>query len=430
GLFAAQAQLTPDRVALVAGDATLTYRELDARADCLARRLRTLGVGPEVPVGVHLPRSSDLIVALLAVLKAGGAYVPLDPTYSRQGLAFRLADVGAPVLVTIQELAGSLPEHSARLLLLDGAAEPMAESAEGGVSSGADSGTLAYVIYTSGSTGRPKGVAIEHRSAVALIQWARGVFPPADLAGVLAATSVNFDLSVFEIFVPLAWGGRVILADNALHLPTLAAASEVTLVNTVPAVLGELVNSYGLPASVRTVSLAGEALPAALVRALYERPGIERVLNLYGPSEDTTYSTAWRVPRDERMPAIGRPVAGTRAYLLDPLLRPVAIGVHGELCLGGAGLARGYLRRPDQTAERFTPDPFALQPGERLYRTGDLARHRPDGALEFLGRIDHQVKVRGFRIEPGEIEAALLNHPDVREAVVVARDDGGAAGRR
>jgi amino acid adenylation domain-containing protein len=302
-------------------------------------------------------------------------------------------------------------------------------------------GNLAYVIYTSGSTGRPKGVAIAHRSAVAMVEWARGAFAPGELAAVLASTSICFDLSVFELFVPLACGGSVVLAENALELPRLEAAG-VSLVNTVPSAAAELVRTTGLPPSVRTVCLAGEPLSRGLVEALYAaaaaRGGrLERVLNLYGPSEDTTYSTWAALPSLPPMaplqsniaqaPGIGRPVLGTQAYVVDPHLQPLPLGVPGELCLGGQGLARGYLGRPELTAERFVPDPFTGEPGGRLYRTGDLVRHRPDGDLLFLGRLDHQVKLRGFRIELGEIEAVLAAHPRIAEAAVVSTKAAGAA---
>ncbi|HEV2735721.1 MAG TPA: non-ribosomal peptide synthetase, partial [Longimicrobiaceae bacterium] len=278
------------------------------------------------------------------------------------------------------------------------------------------------LIYTSGSTGTPKGVVIEHRSAVAFLEWARGEFTAEEMAGVLASTSVCFDLSVFELFLPLAVGGTVVLAENATELPRLPARDRVTLVNTVPSAAAELVRAGGIPASVRSVNLAGEPLGGALAEALHAA-GVGTVRNLYGPSEDTTYSTWTAVPRGAgREPTIGRPVANTRAYVLDGSLEPAPVGVPGELYLAGAGLARGYLGRPELTAERFVPDPFSAG-GGRLYRTGDRARWLPAGELEFLGRLDHQVKLRGFRIEPGEIEAALLRHPDVREAVVVARED-------
>ena len=240
----------------------------------------------------------------------------------------------------------------------------------------------------------------------------------------LASTSITFDLSVFEIFVPLAWGGTVILADNALALPALPAKDEVTLINTVPSAMAELLRMEALPISLVTVNLAGEALPRALADRIYERPEIERLYNLYGPSEDTTYSTFAAIERtSSRPPAIGRPISGTQAHVVDSGFRPLPVGVPGELCLGGASLARGYFGRPELTAERFVPDPWGGEPGARLYRTGDLVRRRPDGSLDFLGRIDHQVKIRGYRVELGEVGSALLDQPGIEAAVVVARED-------
>ncbi|HKV13155.1 MAG TPA: amino acid adenylation domain-containing protein [Thermoanaerobaculia bacterium] len=421
-LFARQAARTPEHVALVAGEVRLTYRELGERAARLAALLCQHGVGPEVRVAVCAQRSPELVIGLLAVLQAGGAYVPLDPAYPAERLAWMLADSGAPVVLTQGALAAALPPHEARVVLLD--EEPGSREAGGLPSGGADPGNAAYVIYTSGSTGRPKGVVIEHRSAVALIDWTRRFFAPDELQGVLFSTSVCFDLSVFELFAPLATGGTVILAGTVLDLPELPAAAEVTLVNTVPSAMAELARRSPLPPGVRTVALAGEPLPRSLARSVRERSSVRRVLNLYGPSEDTTYSTAAVVPAESAAaPSIGRPIDGTRARLLDPRLQPVPAGIPGEICLGGSGLARAYLGRPDLTAERFVPDPFAPRPGERLYRTGDLARRLPGGELELLGRIDHQVKVRGFRIELGEVEETLRRHPAVADAAVAARDD-------
>jgi amino acid adenylation domain-containing protein len=422
-LFEAQAARTPDALAVIGPGERLTYRELDRRADRLARRLRRLGIGPEARIGLCPDRlSPDMVVAQLGILKAGAAWVPLDPAYPRERLAFMLADARAALLVTAERWLPALPE-TGPILCLDRERSALAEESAAGPSRAAGAGDLAYVIYTSGSTGRPKGVAIEHRSPVALVRWAVEAFAPGELAGVLASTSICFDLSIFEIFVPLAAGGAVVLAENALQLPELPDAGRVTLVNTVPSAMTELLRSGGLPPSLCTVNLAGEPLPASLVRALYAETGVGRVLNLYGPSEDTTYSTWALVDRGDAVPPIGRPVAGSRAYVVDCGLRPLPAGAPGELLLAGAGLARGYLDRPELTAERFLPDPFGERPGQRLYRTGDLVRHRRDGELEFLGRIDHQVKVRGFRIELGEVEACLLAHPAVREAVVVARED-------
>ncbi len=450
-LFEAQAARTPDAVALECGGERLSYADLNTRANRLAHRLRRLGVGPETRVGVCMARTPALVVALLGVLKAGGAYVPLDPAYPAERLAFMLEDSRAAVLLA--DGTHPLASTAAGPTVVDpSAADLDSESATNPAPlSGAEN--LAYLIYTSGSTGRPKGVAIEHRSAVALIAWAQTVFDAEELSGVLAATSVCFDLSVFELFAPLSCGGRVVLIDTILQLAALPPDAGVTLVNTVPSALAELLRIAPLPPTARTVNLAGEALPLKLVQQLYQTGTVGRVYNLYGPSEDTTYSTYALIPPDcAGIPPIGRPIANTQVYLLDEQLHPTPAGAPGELYLGGDGLARGYLGRPDLTAERFVPDPFGAgeENGEprtknqepdssanaagnskrktqnsKLYKTGDLARLLPDGQLEYLGRIDQQVKIRGFRIELGEIEAVLEQHPAVAQAAVLAREDGG-----
>ncbi|MGD2115869.1 MAG: amino acid adenylation domain-containing protein, partial [Acidobacteriota bacterium] len=428
--FFARAERTPDAEALVAGAERLTYRELARRARAVAGSLG--GLAPEARVGICAERTADLVAALLGTLAAGGVYVPLDPDYPRRRLEGMLADSGAVALLADgphRELAGSL----AAAVGASGPA-PAVLSLEEAVA-GTDAapipklepGRLAYLIYTSGSTGRPKGVAIEHRAASALIDWSRRAFSDEELAGVAAVTSISFDLSVFELFVPLARGGRVILAADALALPDLPAAGEVTLLNTVPSSAAELERAGKIPPAAATINLAGEPLTRDLVDRLHALPGVRRVLNLYGPSEDTTYSTWTEVAGTEvgragpdsgdRQPTIGRAVAGTASRVVDRSLRPVPIGVPGELLLGGAGLARGYLGRPALTAERWVPAPG----GARLYRTGDLVRRLPDGRLDFLGRIDHQVKVRGFRIELGEVEAALAALPEVAEAAAGVR---------
>jgi amino acid adenylation domain-containing protein len=428
-LVAAQAARTPEAVAVQGWDAegaeTLTYAGLLAQADRLAGHLAARGAGPEVRVGVCLERTPGLVVALLAVLRAGAAYVPLDPAYPQERLSFMLRDSGADLLITQPDLAGRCGPFAGTVVERSTESRPEDLSAD---LSGAGPGNLAYLIYTSGSTGTPKAVAIEHRSAVAMVHWALDAFSAGELAGVLFATSVCFDLSVFELFVPLAAGGRVIVAANALALPELPAvvAGGVTLVNTVPSAMAELARHGSFPASVCTVNLAGEPLQGSLVDAAYALPGVRRVVNLYGPSEDTTYSTFTTVPpaagrRGE--PGIGRPVANTRVYLVDGRGAPVPAGVPGELLLAGEGLARGYLGRSDLTAERFLPDPFSDVSGARLYRTGDLARRLPGGELELLGRIDSQVKLRGFRVELGEIEAGLRQVPGVAAAVVMVRED-------
>ncbi len=421
-LFVLQAARTPFAAALAAGAERLSYAELLARSQALAAVLRGLGAGPEERVGVCLARSTPLVVALLGTLLAGAAYVPLDPVYPPERLALMAADAALRVVITQPELAERLPAPPALTLLpLDPAGRPAGRRPAASAATGAPAlpANLAYLIYTSGSTGRPKGVALQHAGAVALVRWALGRWSAGELAGVLFATSICFDLSVFELFVPLAAGGCVVVAESALALPDLAAAGEVTLVNTVPSAMAELVRQQALPAAVQTVNLAGEALPRPLVEALYALPGVRRVWNLYGPSEATTYSTAALMPRTAAgPPGIGRPIAGTLAYTLDSGLQLVPAGVPGELYLGGAGLARGYFGQPALTAQRFLPDPWSAEPGSRLYRTGDLARWSAGGDLDYLGRLDHQVKVRGFRIEPGEIEAALAAHPRIATAAV------------
>ncbi len=410
----------PAAVALVDGERCFTYGELEARANAWAESLRTQGAGPERLVGVCLGRGVDLVTALLAVLKTGAAYVPLDPLYPADRLGFMCEDAAVGLLVSRPPLAAKLPAGGWTLVdAAELAALPPRPAAR---PCPAHPESLAYLIYTSGSTGRPKATAIEHRSAAALIAWARAVYPADEFAGVLAATSVCFDLSVFELFVTLALGGKVILAENALALPELPARAEVTLVNTVPSAMNELVRSGALPAGVRVVNLAGEPLRASLADRIYATGTVAKVYDLYGPSEDTTYST-WALRSPGGPETIGRPLANTQLYLLDAQLQPVPLGAVGELFLGGEGLARGYLGRPDLTADRFVPDPFASAPGGRLYRTGDLGRFRPDGQVEFLGRSDHQIKIRGFRIELGEIEAVLRRHPQVAEAAVVAYED-------
>jgi amino acid adenylation domain-containing protein len=429
-LFEAQAARTPEASALVTERGTLSYHELNARANQLAHYLRRQGVGAETLVGICLERSADLIVGLLAILKAGGAYVPLDPAYPADRLRYIVQDAQAPLLITRSALAPLLAESVVRQVRLDADQAQIDQAPTTNPDAAGEADQLAYVLYTSGSTGRPKGVAIAHRSAVNFIHWARQVFTPADLQGVLAATSVCFDLSIFELFVPLSMGGAALLAENALHIPTLPYAEQITLINTVPSAMAELVRVGGIPSSVRVINLAGEPLAQELVEQIYQRSPVRQVFNLYGPTEATTYATFTAVERGAPTPpTIGRPVANTQIYLLDAQMEPVPVGVPGELYIGGDSVARGYLNRPALTAEKFTPDPFNDQPGRapagRLYRTGDLARYLPDGQLEYLGRIDQQVKIRGFRIELGEIEVVLRQHPNVRETVVLARAEDG-----
>ncbi|MBE9004879.1 amino acid adenylation domain-containing protein [Fortiea sp. LEGE XX443] len=421
-LFEAQVEKTPDAVAVVFENQKLTYQELNNKANQLAHYLQNLGVKPDTLVGICMERSLEMLVGLLSILKAGGAYVPLDPTYPCDRLAFMLDNSQANILLTQRHLLEKVGSNTDKVICLDIDWPLIAQEPTQNPCSQITVNNLAYVIYTSGSTGRPKGVAIEHHSTVALIDWSRTVFLSADLASVLASTSICFDLSVFEIFVPLSYGGTVLLVENILSLLTLAARQKVTLINTVPSAIAALLKEQAIPTSVRTINLAGEPLLNKLVQQLYELENIHNVLNLYGPSEDTTYSTYTLIPRtNQETISIGRPIANTQIYILDQQLQLVPIGIVGELYIGGLGLARGYWNIPELTKEKFIINPFL--PENRLYKTGDLARYRADGTIEFLGRIDHQVKLRGFRIELGEIETVVAQHPNVRETVVIANEN-------
>jgi amino acid adenylation domain-containing protein len=424
--FETQAARTPEAPAVICKSESLSYRDLNERANQLAHYLMKLGVGPENRVGVCLERGMEMIEAMLAVLKAGAAYVPLDPKYPAERLTYMLEDSQTKVLLTETRLLKHLEPFAGTLVEMDSqCAEIAAMNSENpGINLASDN--LAYVIYTSGSTGKPKGVAICHSSVVTFLHWCRETFLPEELYRILASTSICFDLSVFEIFAPLSCGGSTVVVSNALELAEAAKAAGVTLVNTVPSAMRELVRMKGIPESVRVINLAGEALTGALVREIYHATKVEKVFNLYGPSEDTTYSTFACVPRAHQGAAapIGKPIANSQVYVLDDWMHVVPVGVAGQLYLAGAGLARGYLNRPGLTAESFIPDPFGTSAGGRLYRTGDLVKWSADGNLEFLGRADHQVKIRGFRIELGEIEAALQQHAEVEHAVVLAREDG------
>ncbi|GFM84914.1 hypothetical protein PSCICO_03130 [Pseudomonas cichorii] len=419
GLFEAQVERTPDAVALVSGDERLSYKALNERANRLAHHLRSQGVVPDSRVAICVERGIDMVVGLLAILKAGGGYVPLDPAYPVERLAYMLQD-SAPAAVLAQTATLELLSAADAVVVNLDEITWQNQSASNPVIEGLTPAHLAYVIYTSGSTGLPKGVMIEHRNTVNFLTWAQQAFEPEVLAKTLFSTSLNFDLAVYECFAPLASGGSIEVVKNVLALQE--GEHDVTLINTVPSALKALLESGGLGPDVHTVNVAGEALKGSLVERLFAETSVKRLCNLYGPSETTTYSSWVEMDREDGFAShIGKPVANTQFYLLDEHRQPVPLGVPGEIYIGGAGVARGYLNRDDLTAERFLEDPFNA--GARMYRTGDLGRWLADGNIEYLGRNDDQVKIRGFRIELGEIEARLARHESVKEAVVMARED-------
>ncbi len=417
-----QAARTPDQVALVFDKKRLTYGELNRRANQLAHYLQGLGVGPEILVGVFVERSLEMIVGLLGIVKAGGAYVPMDPAYPKERIGYILQDSKAPIVLTQKSLVNELPEFAGKTVCLDSDWAKIAAQADDNPVSNSKPENLTYVLFTSGSTGRPKGVALEHRCAASFMEWGHQVFSAKELQGVLFATSICFDLSVFEMFVTLSAGGKVIIAPDVLQLPNLQAKNEITLINTVPSAISELLRVGGVPDSVKTINLAGEPLSDSLAAQIYATTKVERVYNLYGPTETTTYSTYTLVPRGGAV-TIGKPIANTQVYIVDANRKPVPIGVPGELYIAGAGVARGYYGCADLTNERFLPDPFSGRPGARMYRTGDVCNWLPDGDIRYVGRADHQVKLRGFRIELGEIEAAMERHPAVRKCFAMVRED-------
>ena len=440
-LFEAQVDKSPDAVAVVYEDRTLSYYELNRQANQLAHYLRARGVAPDVRVALCLERSLEMVVALLAVLKAGGAYVPLDPSYPAERLRFLLEDSVPAAVLTQAQLRGLIQvrQHIPVVDLTEaaGAWQRYPESNPERASIGLTPAHLAYVMYTSGSTGQPKGVMVEHRSVVNRLIWMQSAYGLDRQDAVLQKTPFGFDVSVWEFFWPLLSGAKLILArpeghKDATYLLEASKRNGVTTLHFVPSMLQAFLDhcegSEGL--NLVRVVCSGEALSAGLAQRFYQELPDATLYNLYGPTETTVDVTAWRCPRDlpEGPVPIGRPIANTQVYILDAHGEPVPVGATGELYIGGAGVARGYLNRPELTAERFLRDPFRGEAGARMYRTGDLGRWLPDGNIEFLGRNDFQVKVRGFRIELGEIEArlkqaCLKNDARIREAVVIARED-------
>ena len=432
---AAQAARTPDRVVLSWEGGRMTFAEVEARANRLAHHLIGLGVRPGSRVAICMERAPEMMVSILAAVKAGAAYVPIDPDYPAERIAWLLEDGAAPVLLTLARLVPSLPATAARVVAVDAEWDRIARASAEPPAIEVHPESTAYVIYTSGSTGRPKGVEIPHRALTNHMAWIRRAYPLGGDGVLLHKSPFGFDVSIWEFWQPLLEGGRLVLARPGGHrdpayLLDLIRREGVTFVQFVPSMLAVVADEPGLEActSLRRIAGAGEALPTEIVRRLRARLDAQ-VLNLYGPAEAAIHTSTHVCEPDYPLPgaSIGRPVDNAAVYLVDSALRPVPRGAAGELCVGGAGVGTGYINRPALTAERFVPDPFGGVPGARMYRVGDRARLAADGTLQYLGRLDFQVKVRGNRVELGEVEAALLRDPSVREAVAVVRGDALAA---
>src|SRR5712671_311293 len=435
-LFEEQAKKTPDGVAITFGDQSLSYQELNRRADQVARHLQSLGVGPDVPVGLFVERSFEMMTGILGVLKAGGACLPLDPAYPAERLSFMLEETQAPVVLTHSRLLAQLPTHNVEVICLDMVCldteqEFRDKDVLPAAVHAASATSIAYVIYTSGSTGRPKGVRVIH-SGLVNSTLARTAYSRDTLRSFLLLSSFTVDSSLAGIFWTLSVGGTLVLPPDSSQweldsLSLLIKKHQVSHLLCVPSLYQTLIENSPIErlASLKIAIVAGESCPVALVEEHYRRLPHAALYNEYGPTEATVWCSVYRCepqPDAIRVP-IGRPIANTQMYVLDSRRQMVPVGVSGELYVGGAGVAGGYWNRSELTAEKFISDPFSSTPKARLYKTGDLARFLPDGNIEYLGRVDHQVKIRGFRIELGEIEAALASHPLVREAAVVARED-------
>ncbi len=429
-LFEAQVEKTPDAVAVIFEEQSLTYAELNCKANQLAHYLQGYGVGPDVLVGICLERSLEMVISLLGILKAGGAYVPFDPGYPQDRLDFMLRDVGAPIVLTQEACRRKISASTASVICLDSEWDDVAKACDANLNILLMPENLAYCIYTSGSTGQPKGACLPHQGILNRLQWMQTQYSLDQTDRILQKTPYSFDVSVWEFFWPLMTGARLIVAKPDEHKDSLALIDiinrqQVTTLHFVPSMLQVFIDTPGVEncASLKRVICSGEVLPADLV-ARFQKKFQAELHNLYGPTEasvDVSYWACWSDSAETAIP-IGRPIANITLYILDRQLNPVPVGTPGELHIGGIGLGRGYLNRPGLTAEKFIPNPYS-QEGGRLYKTGDLVCYRPDGNIDYLGRIDHQVKIRGFRIELGEIEARLLEAPYIKEAVVIARED-------
>ena len=430
-VFEQQAERHPDAVALLLGDASMTYAELNRRANQVAHALQRLGVGPEVLVGIGMERSFELVIGLLGILKAGAAYLPLDLAYPQERLALMLQDAQAPVLLTqahLREVFPALPEM--QVLCLDSMVEALERESTENMLSAATADSLAYVMYTSGSTGTPKGVEILHRNIQRLV-FGLAAVQLDETRSILHMAPISFDASTFELWGALLHGARCVLFPERMPTPKrigeVVRQHHVTTAWLTASLFNAVIDEAPTALSgVQQVLTGGEAVSVTHIRRAQHALPTTQFFNGYGPHETTTFACCYLIPREdnatERAIPIGRPIGNTQVYILDRHLSLVPVGVPGELYIGGAGVARGYLKRPELTRERFLADPFSAEPGDRLYKTGDRVRYLPDGCIDFLGRFDQQVKLRGFRIEPGEIEVVLGQHPAVREALVQVRD--------
>ncbi len=430
-LFEAQVERTPHAIAVICAEGALTYRELNNRANQLARYLQRRGVGPEVLVGLCVGRSLEMMIALLGVLKAGGAYVPIDPGYPPERLVYMLHESQIELLLTQHDLLEQLPQERPATLCIDTDWGSISQEQTDNVKSKVNAENRMYVIYTSGSTGHPKGVQILHRAVTNFLLSMKHDLHVTEQDTLLAVTTLSFDIAGLELFLPLISGAQLLLerrevTSDGTRLAEQVMTMQPTIMQATPATWRMLLDSSNTGITDvpdlhhLQVLCGGEALPLDLYEQLISKEPAA-LWNLYGPTETTIWSTMCQLAPLQSTISIGRPIANTQVYVLDPHMQPVPIGIPGELYIGGAGLARGYLNQPDMTAEKFVDNPF--EPGTRLYRTGDLVRYLPDGKIEFQGRLDHQVKIRGFRIELGEIEAVLKQLPAIHQAVVVARED-------
>lgn len=417
-LVSKQAKNSPDEVAIEWNNESYTYRWLEEQSNRVGWSLIDRGIGPDITVGVLKERTPELIITILGILKAGGAYIPLDPQYPNERIEYIIKETNSPIIICDELIKDIEVEHSSLFITLDELVEGIDNCSD--IPRRCNNSNLAYIIYTSGSTGKPKGVAINHSSPVELVFWSSTVYSKNEYSKVLASTSINFDISIFEIFVPLSFGGCILLVENALELINPKLNLNPTLINTVPSVAKELVKLNGFNKELQVLNLAGELLKQNLVDDLYSI-GVPKVFDLYGPSEDTTYST-YTLRTKDGIENIGRPITGTRAYILDKFLNPVLPGAKGELYLGGNGLARGYFGQEELTRERFIPDKFSRYKDKKMYKTGDECMFLPDGTIKYIGRLDHQVKIKGFRIELGEIENSIISIPGISEVLVIVKE--------